>query len=205
MKIAIYARVSTVDRQHVENQINTLREYANREFNSPEIWLYVDKLSGSRADRPELKRMLSDGKSGRYQVLLIWALDRLSREGISKMTTYLEQLKSSGIRVISHQETWLDTEGPMSELLVAIFAWMAKQERLRLGERIKAGLVSARKRGKRLGRPLTGIDFSKAERMRSSGSTYREIESETGIPRSTISKHFSNQNKPILNLESEMS
>jgi DNA invertase Pin-like site-specific DNA recombinase len=80
-------------------------------------------------------------------VLLVWALDRVSREGIGRMVGYIEQLRAAGIRVLSHQESWLDTGGPVGELVLAIFAWVAKQERERIGERVRAGQTRARAQG----------------------------------------------------------
>lgn len=129
MRIALYARISTSNgRQDAENQLSELRQWAKRL--SGEIAAeYVDEASGSRNDRKSLNLMLTDAHRRRFDTILVWALDRLSREGISRLTGYLEQFKRHGVRVLSHQEPWLDTTGPVSDLLIAIFGWVAQQER----------------------------------------------------------------------------
>jgi len=184
MVTAIYARVSTKDgRQTAENQLGVLRTKA-LEF-SDEVQEFVDHASGSKSDRESLTLLMSKVEKGEVKTLLIWALDRLTREGISAMTGYLEVCKSNGVRVLSIQEPWLDTEGPVSELLVAIFAWVARQERLRIKDRIIVGLNRARAEGKVLGRP----PIHKTRRvlnLRNRGKTMREIATITGIPKSSV-------------------
>ena len=103
--------------------------------------------------------MFNDANKRAFDLLLIWALDRFSREGISNTLGYLERLKRSGIAVKSLQETWLDTrDDGIGQLLLAIFSWVAGQERKRIRERTLAGLKRARESGKRLGRPLGSKD-----------------------------------------------
>lgn len=184
MVTAIYARISTRDgRQNTENQLQVLRKKAS-ELDLP-ISEYVDEASGSKSDRKELIRLMADVRKGTVKTIFIWALDRLTREGISAMCGYLETCKKNGTRVVSVQEVWLDTEGPVSELLVAIFAWVARQERIRISDRIKAGLNRVRSEGKKIGRPAQH-KTSKVILMRRSGKKMREISVETGIPLSTV-------------------
>jgi DNA invertase Pin-like site-specific DNA recombinase len=155
MKIAIYARVSkNDDSQDPMNQINPLRDYS-RALDGEIVMEYIDCASGSgNADRNNFLKMLEDSDKHKFDLVLIWSLDRLSREGISNTLGYLERLKRNGVAVKSLQESWLDTrdEG-LGQLLIAIFSWVASQERLRIVERTKAGLAKARKNGKVLGRP----------------------------------------------------
>jgi DNA invertase Pin-like site-specific DNA recombinase len=74
------------------------------------------------------------------------------------MVGYIEQLRAAGIRVLSHQESWLDTGGLVGELVLTIFAWVAKQERERIGERVRAGLTRARAQGVHIGRRPRLVD-----------------------------------------------
>ena len=197
MKIAIYARISTSDgRQDTDNQLTPLREWATR-LGGGIVMEYVDEASGSRSDRAALTRLLDDAHLRKFDILLIWALDRLSREGISRMTGYLERLKASSVRVLSHQEPWLDTAGPVADLLVAIFGWVAQQERSRIRERVLAGLKTARAKGKRLGRPVRGIDVAKAQNLRSQGHTLRQVAQILGVPRSTLSRILSQKPQAV--------
>lgn len=164
MKIGIYARVSKNDEsQDPQNQINPLRDYA-KALGGEVVEEYIDLASGSSGDRENFLKMLNDADRHKFDLLLIWSLDRLSREGISNTLGYLERLKRNGIALKSLQESWLDTrdEG-LGQLLLAIFSWVAQQERRRIVERTKAGLERAKRQGKKLGRPR-GVKDSKERR-----------------------------------------
>lgn len=153
MRIALYGRVSKNDEsQDPTNQMNPLRDYA-RALGGEVVQEYVDMASGSNGDRKEFLKMLDDADRRKFDLLLIWALDRLSREGISNTLGYIQRLKKNGIALKSLQESWVDTNDGPGEVMVAVLAWVAQQERKRIIERTKAGLENARKSGKTLGRP----------------------------------------------------
>jgi len=165
LKIGLYARVSKCDdSQDPENQLKPLREFASA-LEGAIIEEYVDKASGSNGDRINFLRMLEDADKRRFNLLLVWSLDRISREGIPNTLGYIKRLKNNGIAIKSLKESWLDTrdEG-IGELLVAIFSWVAQQERKRLIERINAGLDRAKSNGKTLGRPLGSRDTKRRKR-----------------------------------------
>lgn len=171
MKIAIYARVSKSDEsQDPLNQLNPLRDCA-RVIGGEVVSEYVDLASGGNGDRENFLKMFNDADKRAFDLLLIWALDRFSREGISNTLGYLERLKRSGVAVKSLQEPWLDTrdEG-IGQLLLAIFSWVGAQERNRIRERTLAGLKQAREAGKKLGRPTGSKD---KKRRRKSGYNMR--------------------------------
>ncbi len=154
MKIAIYARVSKNDEsQDPRNQVNPLRDYA-KALGGEIVQEYIDLASGGNSDREHFLRMLNDADKRKFDLVIVWALDRLSREGISNTLGYLKRLSRNGVALKSLQESWLDTrdEG-LSQLLLAIFSWVAQQERRRIIERTKAGLERAKRQGKKLGRP----------------------------------------------------
>ena len=167
MKIAIYARVSKSDKsQDPQNQLTPLRDYA-RALGGEIAQEYVDMASGSNGDREEFLKMLDDVDKRKFDLVLVWALDRLSREGISNTLGYLERLRRNGVALKSLQESWLDTRDQgLGQLLVAIFSWVAQQERIRIVERTRAGLEEAKKKGKILGRPQGKKD---GKRRRKSG------------------------------------
>ena len=154
MKIGIYTRVSKSDEsQDPQNQLNPLRDFA-KALSGEIVAEYADFASGGRFDREGFTRMLADADKHRFDLLLIWSLDRLSREGISNTLGYLERLKRNGVAIKSLQESWLDTRDTgLGQLLLAIFSWVAQQERKRIVERTMAGLDRAKRQGKRLGRP----------------------------------------------------
>ena len=154
MKIALYCRVSKSDEsQDPQNQLGPLRNYAGA-LGGEIVEEYIDLASGGNGDRKNFLRMLDDAGKRKFDLLFVWALDRLSREGISNTLGYLERLKRNGVALKSLQEPWLDTrDDGLGQLLLAIFSWVAQQERKRIVERTKAGLERARKAGRRLGRP----------------------------------------------------
>lgn len=191
MKIATYIRISTnSSRQETDNQIIPLKEWAQR-LSGEFIAEYVDEASGSKSDRKALQMLLEDARMRKFDTLLIWALDRLSREGIARMSGYLEILRSYGVRVLSHQEPWLDTSGPVSDLLIAIFGWVAQQERNRIRERVLCGLRSAKAKGKTFGRPKRNVNIEKALSYKEKGHSLREIAQFMGVPRATLARALS--------------
>src|SRR5262249_30366728 len=94
-------------------------------------------------------------------------LDRVSRGGVTSLAGILEKLRASGVAIKSLRESWLDSTNPLtSELLVAVFGWIAKCERAQLIERTRAGIERARRRGTRsgraIGRPVLDLDAERA-------------------------------------------
>lgn len=153
-RVALYARVSTSDgRQEVENQLSQLRQFAERQ-DWEVISEYVDHESGSRADRIEFRRLLSEAAQRRFNLVLVWALDRLTREGVAETFEYIKRLTSHGVQFVSFTEEHFRTTGPAGELMIAVAAWIAQQERARIVARVRAGLDRARVQGTRSGRPV---------------------------------------------------
>lgn len=147
-KIAVYLRVST-DEQHNENQLKQLETFVSLQNNKVD-YKYIDVMTGGSANRPQFQQMLEDARGRKFNLLYIWSLDRFSREGINNTLSYLKRLKQYGIGIKSLQEPWLDTsDSGVGELLIAIFSWVAAQERKRISERTKAGLANAKNVGKR--------------------------------------------------------
>ena len=181
MKTALYARVST-DQQETENQLIQLREFAAKQ-DWQIIAEYVDYESGSKADRPEFQRMLKDASQRKFDCLLFWAVDRLSREGVLPTLQYLERLTAYGICWRSYTEQFFDSCGPFREAVIAIMATLAKQERVKRSERTRAGLARLKAAGKRLGRPARLNDAHAAEirSLRASGVSLRAIARQLGI------------------------
>lgn len=155
LAVAVYARVSTDGKgQDPLNQLLQLREFCARQG-----WRivaeYTDEASAKNGDRSGFRKLWADAAKHRFDVLVFWSLDRLTREGTLATLTYLQRLKDHGIAFKSYAEPYIDSLGAFSDAIIGIIAAMAKQERIRLSERTKAGLERARMQGKRLGRPLT--------------------------------------------------
>ncbi len=103
-------------------------------------------------------------KKGRFQVVLVWALDRLSREGALAILSLAHKLSVCGVKVLSYQESWTEAPGELAELLYALTGWVARMESQRRSERTKAGLARVKAQGKRLGRPPGSNDKRKRRR-----------------------------------------
>ena len=186
MRAAIYARVSKSDgSQDPANQLAELREYCTRQGWDVERE-YTDQATGKTASRDAFKELLTAASRRRFDVVLVWALDRFTREGVLETFTHVERLRDYGIQFESYTEPHFRTTGPAGELMLAISAWIAKQERLRISQRTKAGLESARKKGKVLGRPAVICDRSKVIEMREAGASWANIEKKLGVSRSTV-------------------
>jgi DNA invertase Pin-like site-specific DNA recombinase len=161
MKIATYSRVSRNDgTQDTSNQADELRAWAQR-LGGAIVTEYTDTVSGTKsADaRPGLAQALRDVHERRYDVLLVWSLDRISRGGVLALTGILERVQRTGVVLKSYREPWLDTSSPaLTELLVSIFGWIARQEREQLIARTRAGMARAKRQGVHVGRPKLAID-----------------------------------------------
>jgi putative DNA-invertase from lambdoid prophage Rac len=161
MKVAIYARVST-EEQTTENQSPVLEGWA-KSRGWEVVKIYQEEASAWKAGRQkELARLLEDARHGEFDIVLVWALDRLTRAGIPAIFQLLDSLASYQVKVFSYQESWTEQPNqPMYELLVSIFGWVAKQESQRRSERTKAGMLRAKekgtKSGKAIGRPKKPI------------------------------------------------
>jgi len=166
-RAVLYLRVSTRE-QTAENQERELQRWAEH-LGFELVRQYSETASGSRTDRLAFSELLAAAHRREFDVLLVWSLDRLSREGIGAMAGYMGQLRAAGIRVMSHQEPWLDTGGPVGDLLAAVFAWVAQQERQRIGERVRAGQARARAKGVRFGRKPRMVDVEDLCRRRAMG------------------------------------
>jgi len=126
---------------------------------------YQEKESAWKAGHQrELARLLHDAGKRRFDTVLVWALDRLSREGSLAILTLVNRLRSYGVNVISYQEAWTEAPGELGELLFALTGWVARMESQRRSERTKAGLVRVKVQGKRLGRPPGSRDKRKRKR-----------------------------------------
>jgi DNA invertase Pin-like site-specific DNA recombinase len=170
-KCAIFARVSTTD-QHAENQLDELRAWAGRrgldvaaEFITEDSAWLNGNGKGAEFDRKRAE-LVNGARLGHYSVVLVWAIDRLSRKGILDTLGTLTALYDIGAEVWSHQEPWLVTSEPrMRELLVSFMAWMAEQESARRSARVKLAMQRPEVKARLSGRRPRGDD----KRKRSTG------------------------------------
>ena len=186
IRAALYLRVSS-DQQSTECQRPEVEQLC-RGRGLHVVAVYEEQASAAK-HRPEYEKMLKDAKRGEFSVLVIWAIDRFGRSMTRNLADVLE-LDRVGVQVVSVRETWLDTGGPVRDLLVAIFSWVAEQERARIVERTKAGMVAAKKRGSRIGRPRARLDVGRLRELHVRGLTVREIAKHMGVGASTVQRHL---------------
>lgn len=169
MKTAIYVRNSTnEERQNPETQIRPLVEKCERENKEYEI--FKEFASGAKESRPELDKMLQRLRSGEFDQVLVWKLDRLGRS-LKHLLQLIEEFKNKNISFISLTEGF-DTSTPQGQFFFHIAGAFAQFERALIQERIKAGVKRAKEEGKHMGRPLGSKD---KHRRRKSGYLLRWI------------------------------
>ncbi len=193
MTAALYARVSTKAKgQDTDNQLIELRRFAKAR--GLEVVLeYEEHVSGSgKVIRPQFERMMDDARKRKFDVLLFWALDRVSREGALKTIGYLQTLDTYGVAWVSYTEQYLDSLGAFKDAVLAILAVIAKQERTRIIERTKAGIDRARlkgtKSGRAIGRPRAVFSRDKVQQLHAAGVSIRAISEELGISHGSVQR-----------------
>lgn len=164
-RAVIYSRVSTTE-QDTENQTRVLREWAYKQDFSID-YVYEESESAWKGGRQvELARLRRDASLYRFNVVLVWSLDRLSREGSLAILKLIDSLRRYNVRVLSYQESWTNVSGELQELLYAIAGYFASFESKRRSERTKAGLERRKAAGYKLGRPNGSTDHRKRKSRR---------------------------------------
>ncbi len=188
-RVALYARVSTVDQQ-CEMQLRDLRQYvAARGWTL--VGEYVDTgWSGKNAERPELRRCVADAKARRFDAIAVWKLDRWGRT-VQQLVNDIIDFDSAGIRFIAiTQGIDTDSSNPISRLLLHVMAAFAEFERSVINERVLAGVRNAQVKGTRTGRPIGRpkkiFDRSQVLEMRETGMSLAQISAATGLSKTTI-------------------
>lgn len=159
-KCAIYARVSTKE-QEEKNQIPAIKKIVDqRGFKIHQI--YSESASAWKSGHQKmLKQLFQDAQDRDFQVLMVWALDRLTREGPAKILQLYKKLEDLGITVISVQEPWTEAPSEVKPLLLAVIGWVAEMESRRRSERTKAGIARKKQSGGKVGRKPGSKDKKK--------------------------------------------
>lgn len=191
MTTAIYYRVST-DKQDLESQKHAVEAYlaANPTPTPPTV--YCDEgISGKHENRPAFQQMLADANAGKIDTILVFKLDRFSRNASTAIRLLLE-LDEKGVAFISVTQPILNLghTNPFRRTMLAAFAEIAQIERETISARVRSGLQAARARGTKLGRPavLSPSKIKEARRLRSEGMSYRKVAKLTGMSKSMVEK-----------------
>jgi DNA invertase Pin-like site-specific DNA recombinase len=187
-RIALYARVSTLNGQNPEMQLTELREYAARR--GWDVFAeYTDLgVSGSKDSRPQLNRMLADAHAWKFDAVLVWKLDRLGRS-LKHLVTTIADLEHYGVSFVSLRDN-LDLSTPSGRLMLHLLGAMAEFERELIKERVNAGIKSAQARGVRFGRPKVYCSGLKIAQMREQGVPWTEVARRLDVGKGTAQRAF---------------
>ena len=185
LKVALYTRVSTRDKQDTKNQLRQLREFCAKQHWTI-VHEYEDRVSGKRADRDEFQKMFAAASRRQFDAVLFWALDRFSREGVFETLQHLQRLTSYGVGFRSFTEQYLDSCGIFRDAVIGILAAIAKQDRIRISERTIAGLERARALGRVGGRPRVECDRNRILKLHSGGNSLGEISRLLRLSKTTV-------------------
>ena len=183
-RAALYLRVSTVD-QHPETQLLDLRQMAAQRGYEV-VAEFTDRISGTKAKRPGLDQMMSDARRGRFDVVLVWACDRIARS-TRHFRAVLDDLNRLNIEFISFREQ-IDTGGPLGRAIVIIIGAIAELERSLIVERVRAGMRRARLEGRHIGRNRLELDHAGIQHDRSQGQSLRQIARGHRISTATVQR-----------------
>lgn len=211
MRAALYARVSTTD-QKAEMQVRELREYLSRRG-----WTlhaeYVDTgVSGAKASRPELDRLMADARRRRFDAVVVWKLDRWGRS-LAHLVQSIQELSALGIRFVAvTQNIDTDESNPMARLLMHLMGAFAEFERELIRDRVKVGVCNyerayeAGEVGKQrhsrsgkdlaVGRPRRLFRRDDALAMRKQGLSWRAIAAKLDVPLGTLVRGCSENPSP---------
>lgn len=191
MRVVLYARVSTKDRQDHENQFRILRAYC-KEMEWDIVSEYVDYESGrkSKAERDDLNAMFLSAYKKEFDLVLFFTLERFTREGTKATFIYFDELEKCKVKFHSYSEPYITTAGPFGEAIAGFLAGLAKQEVVKRSASVVAGLEKARAQGRVGGRPV--VDHHKKKKVLDlyllEKLSLGRISIQEKIPKSTVQK-----------------
>ena len=190
MTTAAYVRVSTVG-QNEAGQRRKVREWLKGNGVDKVRW-YVDKATGDNLDRPEFEKLQADIFNGTVKTVVVFKLDRLSRDladGINTLTDWLEK----GVRIVSATQQ-LDFSGATGKLVAAVLFAVAEMEQETRRERQAVGIAVAKEKGvykgRKAGATKKGVRPSRAAQLREKGATYAEIAQSMNVSQSTVRRYL---------------
>ena len=177
-RAAVYVRCSTAE-QEIALQENELREFAERR--GWEFQIFADRgQSGAKDSRPALNDLMRQLRRKKFDVLCVWALDRLARS-LRQLLTIAEECKELGVDIVSLKQN-IDTTLPAGRLTFQVLGAVAEFEREMLRTRVVAGMAQARRVGTHIGRParrrLSQFEIEKIRLLRSQGKSVRQLAKE---------------------------
>ena len=189
-RAVLYLRVSTFD-QHPETQLYDLRGMAAQR-GVEIVEEYSDTISGSKPKRPGLDRLMADARRGKFDVVMVWAFDRIARS-VRHFWEVLDELTHLNIEFVSFREN-VDTGGPLGRAMIIIIGAIAELERNLIIERVRAGMRRAKLEGQRLGRPRLNVDRDALVRDRARGHSLTQLAKAYQISRASVVRLLQSSN-----------
>lgn len=191
--IAAYVRVSSLT-QNLATQRDAITRKATMlgdvdKDGAPHFAWFEEKVSAKTMKRPELEKLRELVRAGAVSRLYVFRLDRLSRTGIRDTFEIIEECRGNRCELVSVADGF-DLAGPAADVIIAVMAWAAKQERLVTHERISAARQRMKEKGDPWGRPprMTAAELATATKMRARGDSVRVIAAAIGVPRATVGR-----------------
>jgi DNA invertase Pin-like site-specific DNA recombinase len=192
-RAALYTRVSSLDQNPGTQSLDLRQMAAQRGYEV--VQEFTDRISGVKARRPGLDQMMTDARRGRFDVVLVWASDRIARS-VKHFLEVLDELNRLNVEYISFREQ-IDTGGPLGRAIVVIIGAIAELERNLIIERVRAGMRRARLEGTHIGRnPLT-LDHEAIRRERCQGKSLRQIAKGHRISAATVQRVLRKNPGPV--------
>ena len=137
----------------------------------------VEESAFGKKPHQQFQAMLEDVRKGKFDILVVWSLNRFSREGEWSVSRIMAALQDWNVRFYSYNEPFLDTTGPFAGFLIPLFAWLARQESVKKGKAVKLGKEKSKAKGKPIGRPgvVDSVDTELVVRLRSDGKSWAQI------------------------------
>jgi len=201
-RVVFYARVSSSD-QHVESQLCDLRPLAAARGYQI-IGEYSDTISGTKAKRPGLDKLMADARRGRFDIVMVWAFDRMARS-VKHFLEVLDELTHLNISFVSFREN-IDTSGPLGRAMIVIVAAISELERSLIVERVRAGMRRAKLEGRQIGRARLDINREQVVIDRRSGLSLTLVARKHSISRASVCrlmKEANNGCRPAIPISSE--
>lgn len=193
MRSVSYARTSTNDgSQDLEVQLAPIREFVkNRGWKS--VGEFVDQESGLSSKRASFQTVMKLARQRKIDIIVVSSLDRWSRS-LKELISSLDELPGLGVAFVSLRES-LDFSTPTGQLMTHLLGAFAQFEVQLIRQRVVAGLVNAKNRGIKLGRPSIKVDVERVRELGGKGYSIRKIAKETGLSPTTV---FKTLRKPTL-------
>lgn len=188
-RAVLYMRVSSVD-QHPETQLHDLRQLAAQRGYQI-VQEYTDRVSGVQPRRPGLGDLMRDARRGRFDVVLVWACDRIARSTKHLLET-LDEFNHLNVEFISFRES-IDTAGPLGRAILIIVGAVAELERNLIIERVKSGMRRAKLEGRHIGRRPVEVDREAILCDRRRGESLRQIARYHKVSTATVRRVLASQ------------